>query len=114
MPFPYHHRCHEGTGGGPFDSRHVPDVAKGQRIVAFVTLKGGASVIDQAEATSAVTRLVGKAMVPSEVIAVPGLPKTKNGKIMRRAIRARFLGEPAGDMSALDALTPLDLIPVQG
>ena len=26
---------------------------------------------------------------------VPGLPKTKNGKIMRRAIRARYLGEPA-------------------
>jgi acetyl-CoA synthetase len=32
---------------------------------------------------------------------------------MRRAIRARYLGEPAGDLSALDALTPLDLIPVQ-
>ena len=57
------------------------------------------------------TRLVGKAMVPSEIIRVAGLPKTKNGKIMRRAIRARFLGEPAGDLSALDAATPLDLIP---
>ena len=58
------------------------------------------------------TRLLGKAMVPSQLITVPGLPKTKNGKIMRRAIRARFLGDPAGDMSALDAATPLDHIPV--
>ena len=91
----------------------VPDAAKGQRIVAFVTLIGGAGEIDQSEAGGVVARLVGKAMVPSEIIVVPGLPKTKNGKIMRRAIRSRYLGEPSGDMSALDALTPLDLIPVQ-
>jgi acetyl-CoA synthetase len=91
----------------------VPDEAKGQRIVAFVTLKGGAADIDKAEAAGAVKRLVGKALVPSEIIVVPGLPKTKNGKIMRRAIRARFLGDPTGDLSALDALTPLDLIPEQ-
>jgi acetyl-CoA synthetase len=91
----------------------VPDDAKGQRIVAFVSLKAGATTIDIEDATSAVARLVGKAMAPSEIIVVAALPKTKNGKIMRRAIRARFLGEPAGDMSALDAATPLDLIPVQ-
>ena len=91
----------------------VPDPDKGSRIVAFVTLREGAGVLDAAAAERAVTQLVGKAMVPSAMIVVPGLPKTKNGKIMRRAIRARFLGEPAGDMSALDAATPLDLIPVQ-
>jgi acetyl-CoA synthetase len=91
----------------------VPDSDKGSRIVAFVTPKGSPD-IDRRGASDAVTRLVGKAMVPSELIVVAGLPKTKNGKIMRRAIRARFLGEPAGDMSALDAATPLDLIPVQG
>lgn len=59
-------------------------------------------------------RLVGKAMVLFQIIAAAaGLPNTKNGKIMRRAIRACFLGEPAGDMSALDSSTPLDLIPVR-
>lgn len=92
----------------------VPDPDKGSRIVAFVTLKDASRVLDQVAASKAVTELVGKAMVPSQMIVVEGLPKTKNGKIMRRAIRARFLGEPAGDMSALDAATPLDLIPVQG
>ena len=84
-----------------------------QRIVAFVTARGGGLTIDGKAAAEAVTRLVGKAMAPSELHVVAGLPKTKNGKIMRRAIRARFLGEPAGDMSALDAATPLDLIPVK-
>jgi acetyl-CoA synthetase len=41
------------------------------------------------------------------------LPKTKNGKIMRRAIRARYLGQPVGDLSALDPATPLESIPTQ-
>lgn len=91
----------------------VPDAERGSRVVAFVTLRDANSELDHAAAGEAVTRLVGKAMVPSELIVVAGLPKTKNGKIMRRAIRARYLGVPAGDMSALDAATPLDLIPVQ-
>lgn len=91
----------------------VPDPDKGSVIVAFVTLKTPGS-FDSATAKESVTRLVGKAMIPSQIIAVDALPKTKNGKIMRRAIRARYLGQPAGDMSALDAATPLDLIPVKG
>jgi acetyl-CoA synthetase len=89
----------------------VPDADKGARIVAFVTLKGDSAAFDEAQAAAGVTRLVGKAMAPSQIIPVAGLPKTKNGKIMRRAIRARFLGEPAGDMSSLDAATPLEIIP---
>jgi acetyl-CoA synthetase len=89
----------------------VPDPDKGSRIVAFITLKPAVGALAQKDAEAAVTRLVGKAMVPSQIIIVSGLPKTKNGKIMRRAIRSRFLGEPAGDMSALDTATPLELIP---
>ena len=38
---------------------------------------------------------------------VVGLPETKNGKIMRSTVRARFLG---GNLSAHDALTPLEFI----
>jgi len=91
----------------------VPDPDRGQRIVAFVTPAKTDGQVDGGAAAEAVTRLVGKAMIPSELIVVPGLPKTKNGKIMRRAIRARYLGQPAGDMSALDAGTPLELIPVK-
>lgn len=90
----------------------VPDPDKGSVIVAFVTLKTPGT-FDPAQASASVTRLLGKAMTPSRIIPVEGLPKTKNGKIMRRAIRARYLGDPAGDMSALDAATPLELIPVR-
>lgn len=92
----------------------VPDEAKGQRIVAFVVLKPNSAAFDDKAAGATVVKAVGKALAPSEIIVVPGLPKTKNGKIMRRAIRARFVGDPVGDMSALDTLTPLDLIPARG
>jgi acetyl-CoA synthetase len=89
----------------------VPDEAKGQQVVAFVVARSDATEIDYNKLLAAVTKMVGKAMAPSHVQFVPGLPKTRNGKIMRRAIRARYLGEPLGDLSAHDPLTPLDLIP---
>jgi acetyl-CoA synthetase len=40
--------------------------------------------------------------MPKAVYAVPDLPKTRNAKIMRRVIRAAYLGEPTGDLSALE------------
>jgi acetyl-CoA synthetase len=91
----------------------VPDELRGQRIVAFVTPRTDADTLDAAALTASVTLLLGKGMTPSKVHIVPTLPKTKNGKIMRRAIRARYIGQPTGDMSALDPATPLESIPTQ-
>ena len=92
----------------------VPDEMKGQQVVAFVVARPGAERPQPEGLRDAVTKMLGKAMAPSRIIIVEGLPKTKNGKIMRRAIRARYVGERLGDMSALDAATPLELIPLQG
>ena len=111
-------------GGRPTDDQHRVHAAllKARMAIRAAIRPGvrasdvfcsGVEALDMARAAEAVTRLVGKAMIPSLIVPVPGLPKTKNGKIMRRAIRARYLGQPAGDMSALDASTPLELIPVQ-
>lgn len=86
----------------------VPDEQRGQRAVAFVVLRDGAPTDDLQETAIA---NAGRSFAPA-VHPVATLPKTKNGKIMRRAIRARFLGAPAGDMSALDPATPLEAIPV--
>ncbi|MGV9711472.1 AMP-binding protein [Gordonia sp. NPDC003424] len=87
----------------------VPDEMRGQRAVAFVVLKSDA---DHADLESTATANAGKSFAPA-VVVVPTLPKTKNGKIMRRAIRARYLGQSAGDMSSLDPATPLEDIPTQ-
>ncbi|MPM38918.1 Acetyl-coenzyme A synthetase [bioreactor metagenome] len=91
----------------------VPDEIKGQNIVAFVVARPDAVIDDEAALLQAVTQMLGKAMAPSQILSVPGLPKTKNGKIMRRAIRARYLGEKLGDLSAHDPLTPLEHIPTR-
>jgi acetyl-CoA synthetase len=89
----------------------VPDEMRGQRVVAFVVLRPGAAQPQPRALIDGVAKLLGNAMAPSRVHVVEGLPKTKNGKIMRRAIRARHLGETVGDLSAHDPLTPLELIP---
>ena len=39
---------------------------------------------------------------PREIDFLPGLPKTRSGKIMRRLLKARELGLPEGDTSTLE------------
>lgn len=39
---------------------------------------------------------------PQEIIVVDCLPKNKSGKIMRRVLKAHYLGEDAGDLSTLE------------
>ncbi|MGW5375745.1 AMP-binding protein [Nocardia sp. NPDC003999] len=87
----------------------VPDEQRGQRAVAFAVLRAAGEAPADLQETA--TANAGRSFSPA-VHVVTTLPKTKNGKIMRRAIRARFLGAPIGDMSALDPTTPLDAIPV--
>jgi acetyl-CoA synthetase len=85
----------------------VPDQQRGQRVVAFVVVRPDAGRDDLA---ATATANGGRSFAP-ELHVVATLPKTKNGKIMRRAIRSRFLGEPCGDLSSLDPATPLENIP---
>jgi acetyl-CoA synthetase len=86
----------------------VPDELRGQRVVAFVVVDPDADLEDvRAQAL----HNVGRSFAPL-LHVVSSLPKTKNGKVMRRAIRAQHLGKPVGDMSSLDPATPLEDIPI--
>ena len=81
-----------------------PDPLKGEHIKVFVILKQG---IEQSDALAQELRMhvrteVGALAIPDELEFVLSLPKTRSGKIMRRVIRARDLGEPTGDISTLD------------
>lgn len=82
----------------------VPDEIKGQEAIAFVVLKPGTVWSDALaqELLNLVAERMGKPLKPKAVYAVPDLPKTRNAKIMRRVIRAAYLGEPTGDLSALE------------
>ncbi|MFD6222338.1 AMP-binding protein [Nocardia asteroides] len=87
----------------------VPDELRGQRAVAFAVLRSTGQAPEDLQDTA--TGNAGRSFAPA-VVVVESLPKTKNGKIMRRAIRSRYLGAPTGDMSSLDPATPLEAIPV--
>ncbi len=81
----------------------VPDEIKGQAVVAFAVLRSGfeAGQALQDELKKLVAKELGKPLAPKAVLFVADIPKTRNAKLMRRVIRAAYLGEPPGDLSAL-------------
>jgi len=82
----------------------VPDELKGEAIVCFAVIKPGYSPDDslKEELKNTVAQKLGKTMVPKDIKFVKELPKTRNAKIMRRLIRARYLGQDVGDTSSLE------------
>jgi len=82
-----------------------PDEVKGEHVKVFIILKQGIEPSDNLaqELKKHVRAVVGPLATPDELEFVPSLPKTRSGKIMRRVVRARELGEPIGDISTLDA-----------
>jgi acetyl-CoA synthetase len=88
----------------------VPDSIKGEALVCFCVLKKGANgdLTLAGELRKNVGRDLGKALAPREVVFVADIPKTRNAKVMRRIVRAAYLGEKLGDMSALENPASLD------
>jgi acetyl-CoA synthetase len=82
-----------------------PDEIKGEHVKVFIILKQNIEPSDSLaqELKQHVRTVVGPLATPDELDFVPSLPKTRSGKIMRRVVRARELGEPIGDISTLDA-----------
>ncbi len=82
----------------------VPDELKGQSVVCFCVLKPGAQVSDDLREVlkELVANELGKPMKPDEVKFVKDLPKTRNAKVMRRIMRAAYLGQDPGDTSSLE------------
>ena len=82
----------------------VPHDVKGETAVVLCILKPGQAPSDElaAEVRSTVGKQLGSALRPERVVFVAELPRTRNAKIMRRVIRAAWLGLPAGDTTALE------------
>jgi acetyl-CoA synthetase len=86
----------------------VPDEIKGEAVAVFYT--GENNDAARAEIRSAVENELGKSFAPKYVIWLPQLPKTRNGKIMRRVLKKAFLNEPQGDLSNMEDTGVLDYI----
>jgi acetyl-CoA synthetase len=81
----------------------VPDELKGEAIVAFVVVKPGFTPnasLEQELAKHLVDAL-GHTFKPRAVRTVRELPKTQSGKIVRRLLRQKYLGETLGDLSTV-------------
>jgi acetyl-CoA synthetase len=90
----------------------VPDELKGQSVVCFCVLKPNAPASDDLRETlkQLVAAELGKPLMPKEIRFVKDLPKTRNAKVMRRVIRAAYLGLDPGDISSLENPQAVDEI----
>ena len=86
----------------------VPDEVKGEAIVGYVVARPGAAV-EGCAVCATVARVLGPMFRPREVLVVSELPKTQSGKIVRRLMRMKYLGEPLGDVSTVANPKALDL-----
>lgn len=86
-----------------------PDELRGEIVKAFVVLKEPKKYADKAAADKLKSELAdyvkhhlaGHAY-PREIEFIDKLPKTRSGKIMRRILKAKELGQPIGDTSTLE------------
>ncbi|HYI45424.1 MAG TPA: AMP-binding protein [Actinomycetota bacterium] len=90
----------------------VPHEVKGETVWCFCILRPDVKPTEELrlEIKAVIAGELGKAFAPSEVRFVEELPKTRSAKILRRAIRAKILGEDPGDMSSLENPSALESI----
>jgi acetyl-CoA synthetase len=91
----------------------APHPIKGEVVVVFAVLRPGVEPSDalRDEVRASVTQALGPALKPDTVLFVSQLPKTRNGKVLRRLIRARHLGKTdLGDLSSLESPDALEAI----
>lgn len=82
-----------------------PHDVKGQGIYAYVIYDGshGDANLSKQDIIQTVSRIIGPIAKPDKIQFVPGLPKTRSGKIMRRILRKIAEGDTSnlGDTSTL-------------
>jgi len=95
----------------------VADALKGQLAMAFVIARDASALDDPAarrrlegDIMKTVDSQLGALARPSRVHFVNALPKTRSGKLLRRAIQAIAEGREAGDLTTIEDPAALDQI----
>lgn len=95
----------------------VADALKGQVAIAFVVLKNAALIETpqdrmklEGDVMATVDRSLGALARPARVHFVGALPKTRSGKMLRRAIQAVCEGRDPGDLTTIEDPAALDQI----
>jgi len=105
-----HPACAEAAAIG------VPHEIKGEGIVCFAVLKPGfeASAVLEKAMVEQVGEVLGKTLRPEKILFVPALPKTRSAKIVRGAIKKKYLGKALGDLSSVENPDALNAIVSEG
>jgi acetyl-CoA synthetase len=82
----------------------APDELLYEKVVAFVHLRKPFTWSRELEVKIRlhVSNRASSIATPQEIIPVDGIPKNRSGKIMRRVLKARYLGQDAGDLSTME------------
>jgi acetyl-CoA synthetase len=82
----------------------APDELLFEKIVAFISLHRGEVYSRELELKIRIhiSNRLSSIATPHEIVCVESVPKNKSGKIMRRVLKARYLGTDAGDISTLE------------
>ena len=95
----------------------VADQLKGQVAMAFAVVKDTSRLVDDAsrlklegEVMKVVDEQLGSVARPARVRFVTVLPKTRSGKLLRRAIQAVCEGRDPGDLTTIEDPTALQQI----
>jgi acetyl-CoA synthetase len=83
----------------------IPETTAGEVVKAFVALKSGVQPSDalRKELLGHARARLGPVVAPKDIAFRQNLPKTRSGKIMRRLLKARELGQAEGDISTLES-----------
>ena len=90
----------------------IHDDVKGESLWCFVVLDAHASPNDElrAELKTLVADALGKSFAPSAIKFTRALPKTRNAKVLRRAVRGVVTGGDLGDLSSLEDPATIEAI----
>lgn len=82
----------------------APDELLYEKVVAFVHLHKQYTWSKELEVKIRlhISNRASSIATPQEIIIVDSVPKNKSGKIMRRVLKARYLGQDAGDISTME------------
>jgi acetyl-CoA synthetase len=88
----------------------IPDEITGEAIVVFFVTHNKTNLNLELEIFDHVSQKIGKIAKPKFVFRLSDLPKTRTGKIMRRLLKSKLLGQDLGDLSSLENPNVLDEI----
>jgi len=82
----------------------VPDEILFEKVVAFISINKNVEWTRDLELKVRlhVSNKASSIATPQEIFVIDSIPKNKSGKIMRRVLKAKYMGADLGDISTLD------------